>query len=89
MKILRTRIPFAIRDALDRRNAEQQQRADQLLEANWRARVAMNPKERARLAREAAEAMPGLLKKQALDLKRAPLVQGEPASTTIATGEFA
>lgn len=69
---------FQLRDTLDRRNAEQLLAADELLESTWRARVAMNPKERARLAREAAEQMPGLLKKQALDFKTPrPLEQNE------------
>lgn len=59
------KIVFQIRDALDRRTAEQQNAADALLENEWRRRVARNPKERARLIREEMEARPACLKAQA------------------------
>lgn len=73
-------IRFNVRGYIDRRSGDTQRAADALLEAEWQRRVRENPTERARLAREAAERMPGLLKKQALDMRRAPLIQDEEQS---------
>lgn len=47
---------------IDRRSADLCQRHDELVEQEWRRRVAQNPKERARLARQTASGKVYLIK---------------------------
>lgn len=68
MKVRTDRIRFRCVGFVDRRSQQLRDDADKLLELEWRRRVAANPKEQARLAREkrpASATVSLLLKRQA------------------------